>query len=289
MHYDGTIIRPPSEADSILLQVMVGCAHNRCTFCGAYKGQRCRVKPASIVQADIVFAARHCQGQRRLFLCDGDVMALPQKRLLALLGEIRDRLPWVTRVGLYASARSLRGKHLADLMQLHEAGLGIVYMGLETGSDKILDRVAKGVTAETAIRMGRKVKAAGIRLSVTVILGLAGGADAEQPARLTGEALSRMDPDYVGALTLMLVPGTPLYRDWRQGAFELPGPHCMLVELRHLLAATRLSRGLFHANHASNYLPLRVRLPRDKPKALTLIDAALDGEVVLRPDTLRGL
>jgi len=283
------IIRPPSEANSIILQVTMGCSHNKCTFCGTYKGVRFRIKPEAVVDQDIDFAARYCRRQRRVFLTDGDALILPQARLLKLLKAIRERLPWVTRVGIYGNAKSIRSKTLEELKALREWGLGIVYMGLESGDAVTLKAVRKGVRVETMVAMGQKVVEAGIKLSVTVLLGLAGPERSDVHAEATGRALSAMDPDYVGALSLMLLPNTPLGRDYRGGRFELITPMEMLKELKTMIAHTDLSSGLFHANHASNYLPIKARLPRDKETTLSLLDQALKGHVPLKPEFLRAL
>ncbi len=289
MHYEGNIIRPPSEANSILLQVTAGCSRNKCTFCGTYAGERFRIKSDDIIMADIAFAANYCKNQRRLFLCDGDALIIPQKRLRRILSEIRGRLPWVTRVGAYANAKSLKMKTPAELEELKSLGLGIFYMGLETGDDVTLKAINKGATAETMIAMGKKARAAGIKLSITVLLGIAGRERSGVHAEETGRVLSAIDPEYVGALSLMLIPGTPLYDDYQAGTFPLISPPEMLQELRTMIAHTDLSRGLFHANHASNYLPIKARLPRDKEETLALIDAALAGDVGLKPEWMRAL
>ena len=289
MDYQGIIIRPPSEANSIILQVTVGCSHNKCTFCGTYKGVRFRIKAESVVQQDIEFAARYCSRQRRVFLTDGDALILPQARLLKILKAIRERLPWVTRVGVYGNAKSIRTKTLEDLIALHEQGLGIVYMGLESGDDVTLKKMRKGVGADTIIKMGRRVMEAGIKLSVTVLLGLAGPERSDVHAEATGRALSAMDPEYVGALSLMLLPNTPLGRDYAEGRFRLVSPMEMLRELKTMIAHTDLSGGLFYANHASNYLPIKARLPRDQEAAVSLIDQALRGDVPLKPEFMRAL
>jgi radical SAM superfamily enzyme YgiQ (UPF0313 family) len=289
MHYEGNIIRPPSEANSILLQVTVGCSRNKCTFCGTYQGERFRIKPDSVIMEDIAFAARYCRNQRRVFLCDGDALILPQRRLLRILQEIERQLPWVTRVGVYANAKSLKMKTPSELEELRAHGVGIAYMGLETGDDVTLKNIRKGATAADMIQMGRKARAAGIKLSITVLLGIAGRQQSQIHARETGRVLSAIDPEYVGALSLMLIPGTPLYEDYRKGRFELIEPLEMLAELRTMIAHTDMTRGLFHANHASNYLPIRARMPRDKPAVLQHIDAALAGKVALKSEFLRAL
>jgi radical SAM superfamily enzyme YgiQ (UPF0313 family) len=289
MHYEGTIIRPPSEANSILLQVTVGCSRNKCTFCGTYQGERFRIKPEDIVMQDIAFAATYCRRQRRVFLCDGDALIIPQPRLLRILQAIREQLPWVTRVGAYANAKSLKLKTPEELQQLQRLGLGILYMGLETGDDATLSRICKGADSHAMIAMARKAKHAGFKLSVTVLLGIAGRERSQVHARETGRVLSEMNPDYVGALSLMLIPATALYEDWRSGAFTLIEPPEMLAELRTMVAETNLSHGLFHANHASNYLPIKARLPKDKAAVLDQIDQALAGQIVLKPEFMRAL
>ena len=289
MHYEGTCIRPPSEAYSILLQVTVGCSHNKCTFCGTYKDKRFRIKDEKTILSDILFASKYMKRQDRVFLMDGDGLIIPQKRLMWILDRINEHLPWVKRVGTYANTKSIKMKSLEDLIQLRKNGLGIIYLGVETGDDVLRKKIRKGSSAETCIEMGKRVKQAGIKLSVTVLLGIAGRDKSLEHARATGALLSKMDPDYVGALTVMLIPGTPLYEDFQSGKFQLPNERELLVELREMLAHTNLTRGVFFSNHASNYLPVKARLPRGKQEALDLIDRALRGEVGLRPEWMRAL
>jgi radical SAM superfamily enzyme YgiQ (UPF0313 family) len=289
MHYEGRIIRPPSEANSILLQVTVGCSHNKCAFCGTYQGERFKIKSDDIIYSDIEYAARNFTFMRRLFLCDGDALIIPQKRLLAILTAIEEKLPWVTRVGTYANVKSLKMKTPVELAELRSHGLGIIYMGLETGDDTTLKAINKGFTSEAAIEMGRKVIDAGMKLSITVLLGIAGRERSEVHAKETGRVLSAIDPNYIGALSLMLVPGTPLFQDYEKGIFPLLEPKEMLREIRTMISHTELSSGLFFANHASNYLPIKARLPKDKAQTLALIDRALAGELRLKPEYMRAL
>lgn len=289
MHYQGNIFRPPSEAQSILLQVTTGCSHNKCSFCGMYKQSRFSIKSDDLIMADIDFAARHCRRQNRLFLCDGDSLILPQKRLVPILQAIKAKLPWVERVGTYANTKSIAMKSLAELRELRSLGLSIAYMGLESGDDQTLKEINKGSDRAKMIEMGRKIRSAGIKLSITVILGIAGLERSQTHARLSGTALSAIDPEFVGALSLMLTPETPLHDQYLRGNFILPGPQEMLAELRTMLDHTELSGGYFHANHASNYLPIKARLPEDKEATLDLIDRALKGEIGLKPEYMRGL
>ena len=192
-------------------------------------------------------------------------------------------------MGSYANAKSLKMKSIQELKDLNTSGLGILYMGLETGDDVTLEAINKGASSRLMIDMGRKAKAAGFKLSVTVLLGIAGRERSRIHARETGRVLTAIDPDYIGALSLMLIPGTPLHNDYQAGRFPLVDAREMLSELRTMFAETRLSKGLFHANHASNYLPIKARLPRDRESVLALIDKALAGEVGLKPEWQRAL
>jgi radical SAM superfamily enzyme YgiQ (UPF0313 family) len=250
---------------------------------------RFRIKDDGIILSDIRWAAKHMQREDRLFLMDGDALIIPQKRLIWILERIREHLPQVKRVGAYANAKSIRKKSVEELKELREKNLGILYYGVETGDDEIRETIHKGSTARQCIEMGRRVKEAGIQLSVTVLLGIAGRTNSLRHARATGELLSAMDPDFVGALTVMLIPGTPLHQDYLNGTFELPDEQGLLRELREMIASTELTRGYFFSNHASNYLPIKAKLPSGKQKALDLIDAALRGEVRLKPEWMRAL
>ena len=287
MHYEGFIIRPPSEADSILLQVTLGCSHNKCTFCGAYKEKRFTIKDDAIIEADIDYASRNFRFQKRVFLIDGDALIIPQQRLVRILSGIREKMPWIQRVGIYANAKGILRKTEDELAQLRDLGLGVVYYGLESGDAQVLQDVNKGHSPERMIEAGRKIRAAGMKLSVMVILGLAGRERSLEHARATGEALSSIDPNYVGVLTLMIYPGTQLATQVNDGRFELLTPLEMLKELREMLSYTNMTRGLFFANHASNYLPLRVKMPADKEKAIQALDSALNGETALKPESMR--
>ncbi len=296
MDYIGHIFRPPSEADSLLLQVTVGCSHNGCTYCGMYRDpvQRFRLKPLEVVARDIDEAAaydRDVEPIRRVFLCDGDALVLPTKRLLEILRLLRERLPHARRVGIYGDARTILRKDDGELAALREAGLGIVYHGAESGDDEVLRRVDKGSTADDAARAAAALRRAGIRHSVMVMLGIGGRERSREHAEATARLLTAMDPPFVGALTTTLVPGTPLYAEAQAGRFALPDPWGMLAELRVLIADSRLSRCRFHANHASNYVPLSLNLPADRDLGLATLDALLRerDRSRLKPEHWRGL
>ncbi len=289
MHHEGNIIRPPSEADSILLEVCVGCPRNCCSFCGAYLADRFRVKDEATVFADIDYAARRLTRLRRVFLCGGDALALPFARLERILLRLREAMPRLTRVSSYASAQSIAGKSPQQLDRLRELGLGMLHMGLESGDDAVLARMNKGLTVTDMLEASAKARQAGMKLSVTVIVGLGGEEGWLDHARLTGQALTAMNPDHAAALCLIPVPGTALWQDVQAGRFRLPGAVGMARELREMLAHTDMTRGLFLADHASNYVPLKLRMPRDKQAGLDLLDAALAGEAAFRPERSRRL
>lgn len=290
MDYEGMIFRPPSEAYSILLQVTVGCSHNKCTFCEMYKAKNIfKIKSDKQIMADIAWAAKHSRHTDRLFLCDGDALIVPQKRLVTILKEVKRQLPWVKRVGTYANTKSIAKKTVEELKELKSLGLSIAYMGLETGDDVTLTAINKGADSARMIEMGRKIREAGIKLSVTVLLGIAGRERSMIHAKETGRVLSAIDPEFVGALSLMLTPGTPLYQDHQKGKFPVLDAKELLTELGVMISATNLTNGLFHSNHASNYLPIRAKLPQEKSKTLELIEKALAGKVGLKPEHLRAL
>lgn len=294
MDYVGRIFRPPSEAHSLLLQVTIGCSHNRCVYCDMYRDKQFRPKPWELIEADLrEAAALGARGVRskRVFLCDGDALILGNKRLMQILAGIRHYLPWVERVGTYGDTRSVGRKSVEQLIELREAGLGIVYHGMESGDDQVLELIDKGGTRPELIETAAKLRAAGITHSVIVLLGIGGVALSEPHAVHTAETLTQMDPPYVGALTTTIVPGTPLAEMAARGEFELPSKFRMLEELRTIVAESEFSDCRFSSNHASNYLPLRGTLPGDKAGIVALLDEVLarGDERLLKPEHLRGL
>lgn len=291
MHYQGSIIRPPSEADSIILQVAVGCPHNRCTFCGAYREpeQRFQIKDEEFVERDLDFAARHCRRLTTVFLADGDALIIPPQRLLALCRRIREKLPWVRRISLYANGRTLLKRSPEELAALKAAGLGRIYMGLESGCDQVLRDIGKGATAAEMVAAGRRAREAGIFLSVTCLLGIGGAARSQEHAKATAAVLSEMQPNQIAVLTLMLLDNTELGQAAKEGRFQLPSQSGMLHELRTMLDGLVEFRCQFHANHASNYFSLEGRLPKDRERFLAQIGCALAGTARLKPEWLRAL
>lgn len=289
LDYEGAIYRPPSEARSIILQATVGCSHNRCTFCTSFLDKRFRIKDQATIEADLQKAARLYPGVKRLFVADGDALIMPMKHWHWLLPAVHEYLPRVERVGVYATGRAIRKKTPEDLQWLKNNRLGIIYLGVESGDPRTLEYIRKDSTAEELIDAGRKVKQAGIDLSVTVLLGIAPAGRSLDHGRQTGRLLTAMDPDFVGALSVIMCPGTELDRLVKRGEHPVSTPVEMLIELRAMLADTELSDGLFMANHASNYLPLKVVMPHGKAGALAQLDAAIHGQVNLRPESARFL
>nr|WP_321468231.1 radical SAM protein [uncultured Desulfobulbus sp.] len=291
MDYIGDIIRPPSEASSIILQATVGCSHNRCTFCGAYRDhdKRFEVKPWDRIERDLDFAAQYCRRQNTLFLADGDALVMSDDVLVRLLQAIREKLPWVRRVSSYATCQNIGEKSDEQLQHYKSLGLSRLYMGLETGHDLTLQSICKGVDSSSLIEAGKRIRAAGIFLSITCLLGIAGVENSQEHARATAEVLNRMQPHQIAVLTLMLLPDTPLYRLALKGHFTLPDQQGLFRELRTLLAGLGPNRCQFYANHASNYFSLSGRLPKDQQQMLATIDQALTGTLSLKPEGFRGL
>lgn len=292
MRYEGSVYRPPSEARSYILQVTIGCSHNRCTFCSMYKDKKYRVRLLDEIMSDIRMAKLYYGDLEKVFLADGDALAVETEDLIKIIAELKKNFISLRHIGIYASPDSIISKDPADLKKLKEAGLSIAYLGVETGDPALLEDIRKGVTYEEMLEAGKKIREAGILLSVTVLLGLAGRTpQAVDHARNTAKILNEMNPDYIGALTLMLEPRTILYRRMQKGEFELPGPFEILDEMRIMIEGLELKGTEFRSNHASNYLPIKGRFPEDKESILALINDIIsrNDASYLRPDYLRAL
>jgi radical SAM superfamily enzyme YgiQ (UPF0313 family) len=290
MEYEGIVIRPPSEADSLILQVSLGCSNNKCTFCPTYKGRRFRIKDLAQIKQEVDEMAGYGPF-RRVFLADGDALIIPQLKLMAIFDYLNQKITGLRRVGIYGNAKSILRKSVEELKELRDRKLGIVYLGVETGDPALLEKIRKGATYDQLVEAGRRVKEAGISLSVTVLLGLAGAGDGQKHALATARILSDIDPDFASALTLMVVPGTPLHEDMQAGRFRLPSLFEVLEELGTIVANSNFSRCYFTSNHASNYLPIKARLPKDKEAMVKLIQKVVSAKdkSLLRPEFLRGL
>jgi radical SAM superfamily enzyme YgiQ (UPF0313 family) len=291
MRYEGMIFRPPSEAESLILQVTVGCSYNRCTFCGAYREKSFRIKSFEEVKVDFDEVSSYSPGIRRVFLADGDALIIPQKQLLWTLEYLKTRFRRLERVGIYANAKDILRKDVEELKRLRDLGLGIIYLGVESGDREVLKRIKKNATVDQLVGAGRRVKESGILLSVTVILGIGGVERSQVHAEETGKVLSEVDPDYAGALSLMIVPGTTIEREIEAGRLELPTPFGLIQELERMIENCQFTRCFFASNHASNYLPLRVRMPEEKEEVLRRIREILRRRdpALLRPECLRAL
>lgn len=276
MRYEGRVFRPPSEAYSLIIQATIGCSHNKCAFCEMYKEKRFRIRPTAEVLADLDMARAAYGRVERIFLADGDALMIPQPRLLEIVEHIAKTFPECKRVGIYASPASLRLKTAAELRQLKEAGLGIAYLGLESGCEAVLAHMNKGATAAEIVEQGQKARAAGLALSVTAISGLGGLEGWEAHAVDTAKALSALKPEYIGLLTLMVNPGTPLEAWVREGSFTPLDPREVARETRLLLEHIDSDGSIFRANHASNYVPLAGTLNADRAALLEKLDRALD-------------
>ncbi len=292
MRYEGNIFRPPSEARSYILQCTVGCSHNRCTFCAMYKDKKYRVRSLEDIKTDIRMAKLYYGDLEKVFLADGDALAMDTSDLLEVIQELKRTFPHLRHIGIYASPDSILQKEISELTALKAAGLTIAYLGVETGDPELLKDIRKGVTYDEMVEAGKRIRQAGILLSVTVLLGLAGRTPrAVDHAIKTAEICNEMNPDYIGALVLMLVPRTELYRRMEKGEFELPEPFEILDEMRIMISHLNVQGTEFRSNHASNYLPIKGRFPDDKEKVLKLINdiIAKNDRKYLRPDYLRAL
>jgi radical SAM superfamily enzyme YgiQ (UPF0313 family) len=303
------IIRPPSEHGSYFLPLTAGCSNNTCTFCNYY-GSKLRIREVEDVKKeidamalylrngirlpdlpDIAYAILGGWDGRRVFLQDGDALVYPFIKVKEAFNYLNEKFPNLERIGSYATPMDIIQRSVDDLRTLKENKLGIVYMGVESGDNEVLEKVGKGVKHDQIVEAGRKVKEAGIILSVTVILGLGGRDGSEKHALETARILTELDPDYAGALTVTIVPGTPLHRQWKQGEFTLISPFDSLRELKVIVENSHFSNCFFSSMHASNYLSVRGRLPGDKHKMLQELEYVLAKRdpVLLRPEFLRGL
>ena len=289
MHYSGSVYRPPSEAHSLIVQCTLGCSHNKCAFCIMYKEKRFSINPLEQVLGDLAEARAYYPRIERIFLADGDALVLPMDYLLAVLDFIRDSFPECERVSAYATAKALMRKSDGELETLRAHGLALVYVGLESGNEALLAKYNKGVTAEEIIAQSLRAKAAGMTLSITAINGMGGKEQSERHALDTAAALSRIKADFVAMLTLRVYSGTPLH-DWiERGELTMLGPRELAMENRVILQHIDSDGSVFRSNHASNYLPLKGTLNRDRDALIAQIDKALAGEVRFRRAVELGL
>ena len=291
MQYDQPVFRPPSEAQSLIFQATLGCSHGRCTFCSMYRTKRFKPRPRQQLQREMA-EARAVLGPDvpRVFLADGDAMCLSPRRLDELLDDLNQTFPGLQRVAAYANARDVLAKSPEQLSRLRRGKLGMLYMGLESGDPQTLQRVQKGATVEQIVQAVQRAQEAEITVSVMVLIGLAGRQRSLIHARASAEAITLMSPAYTALLTYTPVAGSPLFDELEAGRFELPGPRRSLEEIREFVHCLGDElQTYFTCNHASNYLPLKGHLPAARADLVTMLDAALAGEVALKPEFMRGL
>ena len=303
------IIRPPSEWKSYFLPVTSGCSNNTCAFCGYY-GSKLQIRDVADVKSEIdalalftrsgirlpsipkvVYAVAQDWDGKRIFLQDGDALVYPFPKLRDVLRYLNEKLPDVERIATYATPQDILRRSVDELKELRQLKLGIFYTGLETGDDELLQKIGKGVSSDQVIEAGKRVKEAGISFSVTVILGLGGIEGSKKHVLETARVLTEIDPDYVGALTLTLVPGTPLYEQWERNEFHPLSPFQSLEELRLIIENSSFTNCFFSSMHASNYLSVRGKLPQDRERMLRQLENVLAARdpSLLRPEFLRGL
>ena len=291
MRYVGKLYRPPSEADALILQATIGCSWNHCTYCDMYRDKPTfSIKPLAESLEDLDGAAREVGAHvEKVFVADGDALVMELGHWEPILERCRRLFPRLRRVSCYATATNVLAKTDAELRALREAGLSLLYMGPESGDDDTLKRIAKGSTFADHALAARRIRAAGMELSAIFLLGAGGVERSAEHAAGSAELATAMDPQYLSALTLTIVPSTPLATLAGRGKFALPAVDHLLGELRTFVANARPTDALFRTNHASNYLPLGGRLPRDRDQIVAIIDRALAGGVALRPERTRGL
>lgn len=289
MRYEGKLYRPPSEAHSLIVQATIGCSWNHCTYCDMYREKTFRVRDLAEVVADLDVAGRSFGEEvTKLFVADGDALVMPMDHWRGILQCAKDSFPHLERVSCYAMARNVLEKSDAELRELRQAGLSLLYIGPESGDDVTLKRIAKGDNAAAHVEAARRAHAAGFELSVIALLGIASERSVEH-ACATGELVTQMDPEYFSALTVTVVPHTPLAKLAARGKFSVPPVDGLLRELQKMVEHARPTDAMFRTNHASNYLPLGGRLPRDRERIVETIELALAGALPLRPERSRGL
>jgi len=292
MRYEGTVIRPFSEANSYLLQCTLGCSHNKCSFCGTYKDKPFRIRPMAEIKTDIRMAREHYGDLEKVFLCDGDAIVLPTHMLEEILDELYGAFSSLRHVGTYVGPKSTLGKSPEELTTLRAAGLTKAYLGVETGDDQVLTDINKMVNANEMLMAGQRLVEAGMNLSAMVLLGIAGtGRRSHEHATATAEMINRMKPHYLAALTVTPIPGTPLFSQVDAGEFELPDPFGTLAEMRTLFEHITIDNLKFVGVHASNYLPINGTLQQDKAFMLSTVDEVLKSKdhTRMRSERMRGL
>lgn len=290
MRYEGSIYRPPSEAYSLIIQVTIGCTHNKCTFCSMFKDKQFRVREVEEVIKDLEMARKYYRRVEKIFLADGDALCLSNNKMMVILNKIKELFPECNRVGVYGTPKDVLMKTPEELEELKENGIGIIYIGAESGSPKVLELINKGATREEIIEAVKKIEAAGIKASVTFISGMGGPELMEEHAMETASMISEMEPSYVGLLTLMVEYGAPIYNDIREGKFTVLTAEEVLGETALMLKNIDVKKTcVFRSNHASNYVSLRGNLPEDKDMMLAQLRRAMENTSLIKDERFRAL
>ncbi|WP_053956189.1 radical SAM protein [Inediibacterium massiliense] len=289
MRYEGSVYRPPSEAYSLIIQASIGCSHNECTFCSMYKDKQFRMRKIEEIEEDLQMARDYYKEVRRIFLADGNALALKTEYLIRILLKIKELFPECERVGIYSAPKDILRKDIEELKELKKLGLGIAYLGVESGSDEILTNIKKGVTSEELILAGQKMVQSGINLSVTLISGIGGQKNWLEHAKESARVINAINPRYLGLLTLLLQRGTQMYDQVQSGEFKLLTPKEVLLETKELLENLDVKNCTFRSNHASNYVALGGDLPKDQNRLINEIDYALKDEYHLKDEMYRRL
>jgi len=293
IEYVNPFFRPPSEGKSFILQATIGCSHNQCTYCAMYRNeeQKFRVRPMDEIKEIIDTATDHGMIGDRVFIADGNALVLSQKKLTEILTYLKEKNPGIRRIRMYANVGDILRTGTKNLKELKELGLDMVYIGFESGDDVVLERIKKGANHEETVKASGMLKEAGVMSSAMVLLGMGGVERSEHHAQATGKLLTASDPEFVGALSLQVRPGAPIYDEWKKGDFVLPGKFQMIKELEILVDNTELTDGYFFSNHISNYLPIKAKFPEEKEKVLAQIRTVLNSgdEALLRPDFYRDV
>lgn len=290
MRYEGNIFRPPSEAYSLIVQVTIGCTHNKCTFCSMFKDKKFRIRDLQEVLEDLDSARKHYRYVEKIFLADGDALCLSNKKLMVILEHIKKLFPECKRVGVYGTPQDVLLKSHEELIELYKNGIGIIYIGAESGSQRVLDDVNKGVTREQLIESVKKIEASGIKASVTFISGLAGPEHMEEHALESASMISEMEPSYVGLLTLMVEPAAPIYKEIKEGRFKVLTAEEVLGETALMLKNINVTKKcVFRSNHASNYVSLKGDLPQDKERMMNQLKMAMKNTNLIKDERFRAL
>ncbi|ABR47510.1 Radical SAM domain protein [Alkaliphilus metalliredigens QYMF] len=289
MKYEGSVYRPPSEAYSLIVQTTIGCSHNACTFCDMYKDKVFRVRKLGEIEKDLIEAREQYNEVKKIFLADGNSLALKTSDLKSILIKIKELFPECQRIGVYSAPKDILRKTTEELSELQDLGLKIAYLGVESGSDEILKKIKKGVTSAEMIEAGKKIVGSGIKLSVTLISGLGGKDKSQEHAKESARVINEINPHYLGLLTLMVQPGTEMYEEVKSDRFQLLSPKEVMLETKILISHLEVKNCVFRSNHASNYIPLAGTLPAEREKILGQIEEILKEDHDYKEEYFRRL